>query len=326
MISESRLNLLVTVLLIAVPLGAYVADQPYVLTLATRVVILGMAAVGLNLVLGFGGLVSFGHAAYFGAGGYVAGILAHHALSKTPIIEFPFVVNGTAEMLIIWPVAMAVGALLAFLIGALSLATRGVYFIMITLAFAQMLYFFAISWPAYGGEDGLPTYIRSGFPGLNTMMPLQYFGTCLCLLFLVIWLMSRLVASHFGMALRATHENPLRAASVGVEVFRTRLTAFIISGAITALAGALFTDLHRFVSPTMFSWHMSGEIIVFVILGGVGRLYGPVVGAACFVMLEQVLGGFTEHWQFWLGIGLVMVVLFAKGGIVGLLVKEKPHA
>ena len=325
MISEKRLNLIVAALLIAVPAGAYLADQPYVLTLATRVVILGMAGVGLNLVLGYGGLVSFGHAAYFGAGGYVAGILAHHALNADPIMEVPFVIHGTAEMLIIWPVAMMAGAVLALCIGFLSLRTSGVYFIMITLAFAQMLYYFAVSWPSYGGEDGLPTYVRSGFPGVSTMQPLPFFGICLALLFLVIWLTSRIVESHFGMALQAVRQNSGRAASVGVEVFRTRLTAFVISGAIAALAGALFTELHRFVSPAMFSWHTSGEIMIFVILGGVARLFGPVVGAACFVLLEQVLGGMTEHWQFWLGVGLVIVVLFAKGGIVGLLVRAKAH-
>ena len=325
MISEKRLNLILAALLIAIPAGAYLADQPYILTLATRVVILGMAGVGLNLVLGYGGLVSFGHAAYFGAGGYVAGILAHHALNADPIMEFPFVIHGTAEMLIIWPVAMLAGAILALGIGFLSLRTSGVYFIMITLAFAQMLYYFAVSWPSYGGEDGLPTYVRSSFPGLSTMQPLPFFGICLALLFLVIWLASRVVDSHFGMALQAVRQNPARAASVGVEVFGTRLAAFVISGAIAALAGALFTELHRFVSPAMFSWHMSGEIMIFVILGGVARLYGPIAGAACFVLLEQVLGGITEHWQLWLGVGLVIVVLFAKGGIIGLLVRAKEN-
>ena len=323
MISEERLNLVLAVLLVAVPVGAFLVDQPYILTLATRVVILGMAGIGLNLVLGYGGLVSFGHAAYFGAGGYVAGILAHHALNADPIIEFPFIIHGTAEMLVIWPFAMLAGALLALCIGFLSLRTSGVYFIMITLAFAQMLYYFSVSWPSYGGEDGLPIYVRSSFPGVSTMQPLPFFGICLTLLFLVIWLTSRVINSHFGMALQAARQNPGRAASVGVEVFRTRLTAFVISGAIAALAGALFTELYRFVSPTMFNWHTSGEIIVFVILGGVARLYGPIVGAACFVLLEQVLGGMTEHWQFWLGMGLVIVVLFAKGGIIGLLVRKE---
>ncbi len=320
------MNAAAALMLLAVPVCGILFDEPYYLTLATRVVILGMAGVGLNLVLGYGGLVSFGHAAYFGAGGYVAGILAHHALTGVPVSVWPLSIYGTTEMLFIWPTAMLAGAVLALAIGYLSLRTSGVYFIMITLAFAQMLYYFAISWPAYGGEDGLPIYVRNGFPGLNTMRPAEFFGICLVLLLIVLWFSSRITASRFGMALRAARQNATRATAAGIGVFRVRLTAFVVSGAITGLAGALFVDLNRFVSPTMLSWHTSGEIMVFVILGGVARLYGPVAGAALYVLLEQVLGGLTEHWQFWLGLMLVIVVLFARGGVVGVLAKEPRDA
>lgn len=165
----------VVLLLLAVPLAGTVLDEPWLITLATRVAILGMAGVGLNLVLGYGGMVSLGHAAYFGIGGYVAGILAHHALEGHPLMAWPVALGSTDSMIVIWLAAIVCGALLALLIGCLSLRTTGVYFIMITLAFAQMIYYFTISWPAYGGEDGLPIYLRNSLFGLDTMDPMTFF-------------------------------------------------------------------------------------------------------------------------------------------------------
>jgi branched-chain amino acid transport system permease protein len=226
-------------------------------------------------------------------------------------------------MPVIWLTALAASALAALLIGVLSLRTSGVYFIMITLAFGQMFYFFAISWPAYGGEDGLSIYIRNDFPGLNTLDPIQFFGICFALLALALWLNARLAHAPFGLALNAARQNAQRVETMGLSPFRLRLTAFVISGAITGLAGALFADLNRFVSPTMFSWQMSGEIMVFIILGGVGRLYGPVAGAALFITLEHTLGGLSEFWHIYLGALLLGVVLFARGGIIGLLAGRK---
>jgi branched-chain amino acid transport system permease protein len=203
------------------------------------------------------------------------------------------------------------------------LRTSGVYFIMITLAFAQMVYYFAISWPAYGGEDGLSVYLRNNFPGLNTMDGFSFFSICFVLLIIVLFIISRIVNSNFGLALQSAKQNPERVAAVGIEPIKVQLIAFVISGAITGLAGALYTDLNRFVSPSVLSWHTSGEIMVFVILGGTARLFGPLVGAALFIILEQFLGGITENWQFWLGFILIIVVLFAKGGIIGMIAKER---
>lgn len=319
---ELVLNALCIMALALVPLLALWMDKPYVITLATKVCILAMAGVGLNLVLGYGGLVSFGHAAFFGLGGYVAGILASHALNYVPIMESPWLIEGTTRMLVIWPVVILACAMFALLIGALSLRTSGVYFIMITLAFAQMIYYFSISWPSYGGEDGLSVYLRSGFPGLNTMTGIHFFGITFGWLLLSLWLTSRLVQSRFGLALQAARQNPIRVAAVGISPYRVQLTAFVISGVITGIAGALYTDLNRFVSPSMLSWHTSGEIMVFVILGGVARLTGPLVGAALFIILEQTLGSISQNWQFWLGAVLIVVVLYARGGVVGLLVGE----
>jgi branched-chain amino acid transport system permease protein len=316
---ETAINAALLLGLATVPLYAWATDEPFTITLATRVAILALAGVGLNIALGLGGLVSLGHAAFFGIGGYAMGILASHAQSYTPLMESPLLIEGTKSMPVIWISAIVAASLAALLIGALSLRTSGVYFIMITLAFGQMFYFFAISWPAYGGEDGLSIYVRNDFPGLNTLDPIQFFGICFALLTLALWLNARLARSPFGLALNAARQNTQRVETVGLSPFRLRLAAFVVSGAITGLAGALFADLNRFVSPTMFSWQMSGEIIVFIILGGVGRLYGPVAGAALFITLEHTLGGLSEYWHIYLGALLLGVVLFARGGVIGLL-------
>mgnify|MGYP001146648828 CR=1 FL=1 len=316
-------NALVFAALVAVALAADATGNPYIVTLATKVAILGLAGVGLNLALGYGGLVSFGHAAFFGLGGYVTAILASHAASATPVASFPFTMTGTSEMLAIWPAAILASGLAALLIGALSLRTTGVYFIMVTLAFAQMLYYFAISWPAYGGEDGLSFYVRNSFPGANTFAPLQFFGICATILGLTMILVAVLTQSRFGLALRAAKQNEARVVAVGIRPYALRLTAFVLSGMVAGLAGALFADLNRFVSPAMLSWHMSGEIMVFVILGGVGRIAGPVAGAAVFIALEYLLGPVSDHWQALLGLLLLVIVLFAPGGLMGLFARRR---
>lgn len=318
MIRERYLNALVLGLLLAVPLWAVVADEPFTITLATRAVIFALAAVGLNIALGLGGLVSLGHAVFFGIGGYAMGILAYHAQSFTPIFSVPFVIEGTNSMPIIWLVAMVTSGIAAFFIGLLSLGTAGVYFIMITLAFGQMFYFFSISWSRYGGEDGLLIYVRNEFPGLNTLVPFNFFAICFVILCLVLLLNFLIARSPFGLALNAARQIPVRVQTVGLNPQRLKLVAFVISGVITGLAGALFADLNRFVSPTMFSWQMSGEIMVFVILGGVARLCGPVIGAVVFVLLEHFLGDLSDYWHIYLGVLLLIIVLFARGGLVGL--------
>ena len=318
MITERHFNLFILAILVAVPAWAVMADEPFTITLMTRIVVFAIAAVGLNIALGLGGLVSLGHAVFFGIGGYAMGILAFHAQSFTPVIEWPFVIEGTKSMPIIWLVAILASTLAALVVGLLSLRTAGVYFIIITLAFGQMFFYFAISWSAYGGEDGLSIYIRNGFPGLNTLDPIQYFGICFAILLAVLWFAAALAKSPFGLALNASRQTPQRVEAVGLNSMRLKLAAFVISGAITGLAGALFADLNRFVSPAMFSWQLSGEIIIFVIIGGVGRLFGPVVGALVFVALEHLLGGVSDFWHIYLGFLLLLIVLFAKGGVVGM--------
>ena len=325
MMSERYINLATLGLFVLIPAWAYLADEPFTITLMTRAVIFALAAVGLNLVLGIGGFVSFGHAAFFGLGGYVMGILAWHAQSYSPLMEWPFVIEGTKSMPVIWFFSIILSALLALIIGAVSLKTSGVYFIMITLAFAQMMYYFSISWSAYGGEDGMSIYVRNDFPGLNTLDPIQFYSLCFLILLAVLWLMSRLVKSPFGLALNAARQSPQRVQAVGLDLHRLQLFAFVISGAITGLAGALFADLNRFISPTMFSWQLSGEFIVFIIIGGVGRLFGPVIGALVFVGLEHFLGGISDYWHIYLGLILLVIVLFSKTGVIGLIGKKEVH-
>jgi branched-chain amino acid transport system permease protein len=325
-LNERYINAVVLIGLLALPIWAVAMDEPFTITLVTRATILALAAVGLNIALGIGGLVSFGHAVFFGVGGYAMGILAYHAQTYTAL-DLGFVsFDGTKSMPLIWLTAAFISAIIAFLIGLLSLRTSGVYFIMITLAFGQMFYYFAISWATYGGEDGLSIYIRNDFPGLNTLVPIQFFGICFSILCVVLFFKSRLQSSPFGLALNATRQTASRVETVGLNPMHLKLSAFVISGAITGLAGALYADLNRFVSPTMFSWQLSGELIVLIIIGGVGRLMGPVIGACLFVALEHFLGGITEFWHIYLGVILLLIVLFGRGGIIGFLTgKEGAH-
>ena len=325
LVTEHRLNIVLALILLGGPLVAHFAEEPFLVTLATRATILALAGVGLNIALGLGGLISFGHAAFFGLGGYAVGILGSHQQNYEPLMTSPFVINGTNQMLVLWLVAIIVSGLAALVIGALSLRTSGVYFIMITLAFAQMIYYFAISWPAYGGEDGLSIYVRNAFPGINTLRPLDFFLLCYAVLIVVLIGQWRMTGARFGIALQAVRQAEGRVAALGLSPYRIKLAAFVISGMVTGLAGALYADLNRFVSPSMLSWHLSGEIMVFIILGGVARLFGPVVGACLFVLFEHVFGSFTNHWQFFLGAALLAVVLFARGGFIGLVAGRTRH-
>ncbi|MGE0240160.1 MAG: branched-chain amino acid ABC transporter permease [Parvibaculaceae bacterium] len=317
MTRENWVNLALALLLLAAPLIAASLGETFYVTLATRIAVLALAAVGLNLALGLGGLVSFGHAAFFGIGGYVTGILSVNAMNG--------VSPGSDQMLLLWLASAMAAGLAALVTGAISLRTSGVYFIMITLAFAQMIYYFVISWPALGGEDGLSLSLRNQFPLLNTAKPLHYFFICYGLLLLALWLFVRLRDGRFGAALQGARQNETRLQALGISPFPVRLAAFAISGMITGVAGALYGDLTRFVSPSMLSWHLSGELIVIVILGGTGRLFGPVAGAALYVILEFLLGSLTERWQLFLGVVLLVTVLYARGGLIGLVAGKARH-
>ena len=311
------LGLLVLALGLA-PLAS-AAGLDYFVGIATRILIFGLAALSLNLILGFGGMVSFGHAAFFGTGAYVVGILSHHATLGEPLITWPVTIGGTESALIAWPLAMLVSALLALVIGLLSLRTSGLYFIMITLAFAQMLYFFAVSLEAYGGDDGLSLWSRSSLGPLDLSDDTQFYYLVLALVLLFLYLKHRLVNARFGVALQGMRDNERRMAAIGFPILRYKLAAFVIAGAVAGLAGALIANQTEFVSPAFLDWPRSGEFLVIVILGGMGTLHGPLIGALAFLLLEEFLSDWTEHWMIVLGPLLVLVVLFARQGLWGLM-------
>ncbi|WP_376708661.1 MULTISPECIES: branched-chain amino acid ABC transporter permease [Bradyrhizobium] len=291
--------------LILLPLYSAVTGNIFILTLFTRIVIFALAAASLNLIMGYGGMMSFGHAAYLGIGGYAVGILA---------------AEGIGSGFIQWPVALAVSALFALLIGALSLRTRGVYFIMITLAFAQMAYYIASALSRYGGDDGLTVYKRSDFAGLiNLSDRNQFYYLCLACLFGGLYLIWRIVNSRFGLVVQGVRSNEQRMQAIGFHANRYRLVCFVISGTICGLAGALLANNTDFVSPAVMYWTRSGDLMVMVILGGMGSLFGPVIGAIVYLLLEELLSQFTEYSGLILGPVLLLIVLFARGGIMGLL-------
>jgi len=313
-------------LLLLLPLYASIAGEPYLVSLFSRILIYALAAASLDLILGYGGLVSLGHAAFFGAGAYAVGILAYHDFEGTPLIAWPFLVPGSESALITWPVAILIAALLAAIIGSLSLRTSGMHFIMITLAFAQMLYYFFVSLEAYGGDDGITLFARNSLPGLDLGDDTQFYYVCLGLLFTFLYLAGRLVQSRFGMVIRGCRENEKRMQSIGFSTYRYKLLSFVLAGAAAGLAGALIANQVEYVSPGLMHWSRSGIILVMVLLGGAGTLYGPVLGAAAFLLLEEVLSMYTEHWLVFFGPLLILVVLFARHGLYGILAGlEKRH-
>jgi len=311
--------------LLAVPWLLVAADEPFYLGLCVRLLVYGLAAASLDLILGYGGMVSFGHAAFFGIGAYATGVLMHHAAGATPLVSWPVAVGGSASALVALPASMLVAGLRALAIGAISLRTSGVVFIMITLAFAQMLYFVVLSFPAYGGTDGLMLMARNTAFGLDLADEFTLYHVALAALALFVWFGRRLALSRFGLVLRGAAGNERRLRALGFPVYRYRLAAFAISGAAAGLAGALLANQSGFISPDLLSWQRSGEIMVMVILGGMGTLFGPVLGAVALLMLEEGLQLATEHWMLVLGPFLLAVVLFARGGLWPLLAGTERH-
>ena len=295
---------LIFVALAAVPLVASVGAQTYVLDLVSRIMIFAIAAVALDVLIGYGGLISFGHAAFVGLGAYAVGILSAH---------------GFGDALIALPVALAASALFALATGAVCLRTHGVYFIMITLAFSQMMFFTAASLAPYGGDDGLTVRARNTIAGFALMRDALSFYYVVFACLLATYLLCRaLLGSRFGRVFCGARENPIRMASIGYDVFRYQLVAYVIAGAIGGLSGFLLANAAEFVSPAYISWQRSGELVIMVLMGGMGTLYGAVIGAAAFVLAEEWLSGLTEHWKMIFGPLLVLIVLFARGGLVGL--------
>jgi branched-chain amino acid transport system permease protein len=307
--------------LVLLPVYVQLGGDRFMLTLFTRIIILALAAVSLNLILGFGGMMSFGHAAYLGIGGYAVGMLAHEGI-----------LSGFVQ----WPVALGASALFALVIGALSLRTRGVYFIMITLAFAQMAYYVISGLARYGGDDGLTIYKRSQFVApLDLSNKVQFYYVCLALLYGSIYLVWRLVNSRFGMVIQGSRSNDMRMRAIGFPTYRYKLVCFVIAGTMCGLAGALLANHTDFVSPGIMYWTRSGDLIIMVVLGGMASAVGPLFGAVALLLFEEFLpfviklvgtplfgeaaARASEFWQIIMGPLLLLVVLFARGGIDGLL-------
>jgi branched-chain amino acid transport system permease protein len=288
---------------LALPFVAEALDEGFYITVASRILIFALAAASLNLVLGFGGMVSFGHAAFMGIGAYAVGILMD---------------AGWASAALSWPLAVLAAALFAAIMGAISLRTQGVYFIMITLAFAQMLYYFMVSLKAYGGDDGLSLASRSSWSGWDINSDTGFYFLVLCVFVSVFLFLHRLINSRLGHALQAIRDNETRMAALGFSVFRIKLVAFVVAGAIGGLSGALLANQNGFVSPSLMQWSQSGMLMIMVILGGVGRQYGGLVGAVVFLLLEEVLVAYTIHWTLALGALLLAVVLVAPNGLLSL--------
>jgi len=292
-------------LLAAVPPLATLLGQPFYVDLFRRVMIFAIAALSLNLILGYGGMVSFGHAGYLGVGAYAVGVLAHYGVH-----------NGYLQ----WALAIAASALVALVIGAVSIRTSGIYFIMITLAFTQMLYYLGISIEEFGGDDGMRLEVKSQFSGLIDLNNGNaFYYLVLAILVLVALLGHRLVNSRFGMVIRAARSNEARTRAIGFSPYPYRLAAFVIAGAVCGLAGALLVNHTAYLTPEFMNWTRSGELMFMVILGGMATTAGPVLGALALLLVEDVLSGWTQHWQIILGPLLVLSVLFFRRGLAGLL-------
>lgn len=304
----SRLWVLILLaLLVAFPFAANASDESFYIGVVSRLLIFALAATSLNLILGFGGMVSLGHAAYFGVGAYTVAILMQ---------------CGVLSAWISWPAACLTGALLALIIGLISLRTRGVYFIMITLAFAQMIYFIFVSLKAYGGEDGMSLPQRSVL-GIDLASDITFYYVVLAIFVVAIYLVHRLLNSRFGRVLQAVRENESRMEAIGYPVFRYKLVCFVLAGALASLAGALLANLALMVSPNLMHWTQSGSLIVMVILGGIGYFSAGIIGAVTMLLLEEILSGYTMHWQLALGLILLGVVLFLPGGLANLFERFK---
>lgn len=295
--------------LVVFPWVAPLLDLQFYVSFVQRVMIFALLAASLNFILGYGGMVALGHAAFFGAGAYTVAILAHH---------------GVTAAIISWPLAVVIPAALALVIGAISLRTQGVYFIMITLAFAQMIYYVGISLRAYGGEDGLNIMSRSVLPGIDPFNDLAFYYVVLVTVVLCLLLLFKLKDSHFGHALMGIRENEARMESLGFPVYRIKLTAFVIAAAIAGLAGALLANNNLYVSPSIMHWKESAHLIIMILIGGIGLRYGGVAGAVILLCLEEFLRMRTDYWHFWLGLILLSMVFFAPRGMAELLSRLQP--
>lgn len=310
---KSAIILTGLVLFALVPVISGATGSPALQSLATRVLIYAIAAVSLDLIIGYGALVSFGHAMFFGLGGYVVAIIAYHTAMGEPLLGW----SGSNSALVVWPIALVACAVLALVVGWLALKTAGVQFIMITLAFAQMVFFILVSLQAYGGDDGLMMDARNTLPLVDLKNGTTFYYLCLAALAGWTALCMSIVNSRFGLVFQALRQSERRAINLGIRPLSFRLTGFVISAVGTGLAGILWANYALFVTPDMAAWPKSGEFMAIVVLGGLGTLIGPIAGAAVFIVLEQALSSWTEHWMIVMGPLLTLIALFGRQGMLG---------
>jgi branched-chain amino acid transport system permease protein len=291
-------------ILVVIPPITTMLDADFYMGLVARMMIFAIAAVSLDLLLGYGGMISFGHAAYLGTGSYAVAILAFYEIT-----------NGFLQL----AVAIGASALVALVIGYICLRTKGIYFIMITLALTQMLYFLGISLEEYGGDDGINTDRSEFFEWFDLGDDTNLYYLILFFLVLCVWISWRLINSRFGMVIRGGQSNDDRMQAIGFPTFRYKLTMFVIAGVICGVAGFLLANLTEFVTPEYMHWFRSGEIMIMVLVGGMGTLFGPVFGAIAYLLFEEVISDLTEHWMIYFGPILILLVLFARQGVWGML-------
>jgi len=288
--------------LATVPFIANTIDQPFWIAFFARIMIYAIAASALNLALGVGGLVSFGHALFLGLGTYAVALPS-----------FFDVGNGWVHLAL----CLVLSGAAALLTGAISLRTSGIAFIMITLAFAQMGYFLFVSLKNFGGDDGLPIAHTSRFGPLDLGSPLAVYGASFVLLVAVVAWMAKLKSAPFGMVLGAARQNARRIDAIGLRAQHYQLAAYVISGVVCGVAGMLLANLNAFASPSTMAWSVSGELIVIVVLGGMGSVAGPLLGALAYMGLEEWLKGMTEHWMVVFGPLIVVMAVLGKRGMTG---------
>jgi branched-chain amino acid transport system permease protein len=295
---RSLVPVLIFLVLALVPIVARLGIEGYVLTLFTRLMILGIAAMSLNLLIVHAGLVSFGHGAFVGIGAYTVAILATH---------------GVHELATQTILALALCAAFALLTGAVSLRTTGINFIMITLAFGQMTFFLATSLAAYGGDDGLTLAKRSMLAGRDVLsQPAAFYYLVLACLLLT-WVICRtLVRSTFGRILQGARDNAVRVEALGLSTFRYQLAAYVIAGCMAGISGVLLANHLEFASPAYMSWQRSGELMAMVVVGGTAGVHAPILGAAFFILLEEFLSTRIEHWKIVFGALLIALVVVPR--------------
>lgn len=306
------------VLLALVPPLAQAIDDPFLIKVFTRVIVFAIAAVALNLVIGFSDLISLLQAGFIGIGGYTVAILAHHEFNAEALTTWPFVFVATSNLAITLPLGALVAAAVAAVTGLICLRTSGAYFIMITLAFNQMLYYFFVALQRYGGEDGLQILGNLHVVGFDVTKRVPFYYVCLAMLAVILVVLDRLIDSRFGVVIRALAQNERRAVALGIPPLRYKLVAFVISGALGGLAGALLAVSQQFISPADMAWARSGELVVMVVLGGLATVWGPIAGAAVFLVLELLLSSYSIHWQLAFGLVIIVMTLYLRGGLADL--------